>query len=161
MGRQPASTKIGQKRVHVVRVRGGNFKCRALRLDSGNFSWGSEAVTRKTRVLDVVYNATNNELVRTKTLVKGSIIQVDAAPFRQWWESHYSKVMGAASSEEADPKKSSKKDSTVDPLVEEQMASGRLYAIIKSRPGQSGRCDGYILEGKELEFYVKKIKAKK
>ncbi|KAF9621633.1 hypothetical protein IFM89_024957 [Coptis chinensis] len=28
------------------------------------------AVTRKTRLLDVVYNASNNELVRTQTLVK-------------------------------------------------------------------------------------------
>ena len=31
------------------------------------------------------------------------------------------------------------------------MESGRLYAVISSRPGQSGRADGYILEGKELE----------
>lgn len=30
-------------------------------------------------------------------------------------------------------------------------------ARISSRPGQSGRCDGYILEGKELEFYLKKV----
>jgi len=36
-----------------------------------------------------------------------------------------------------------------------------LLACVASRPGQSGRCDGYILEGKELEFYVRKIKAKK
>ena len=36
-----------------------------------------------------------------------------------------------------------------------------LPACVSSRPGQSGRCDGYILEGKELEFYVRKIKAKK
>lgn len=34
-------------------------------------------------------------------------------------------------------------------------------ASISSRPGQCGRADGYILEGKELEFYVKKIKSKK
>merc|ERR1711981_1141661 len=63
MGRQPAMTKLGAKRTRVVRGRGGNNKFRALRLDSGNFSWGSETVTRKTRVLGVVYNATNNELV--------------------------------------------------------------------------------------------------
>ena len=36
-----------------------------------------------------------------------------------------------------------------------------LSACVSSRPGQSGRCDGYILEGKELEFYTRKIKAKK
>ena len=34
-------------------------------------------------------------------------------------------------------------------------------ACVSSRPGQSGRCDGYILEGRELEFYLKKLKSKK
>jgi hypothetical protein len=42
------------KRIHEVRVRGGNTKYRALRLDTGNFAWGSEHVTRKTRLLQVV-----------------------------------------------------------------------------------------------------------
>ena len=32
--------------------------------------------TRKTRILDVIYNASNNELVRTKTLVKNAIVVV-------------------------------------------------------------------------------------
>ena len=54
--RQPANTRIGPKRVHLVRTRGGNRKFRALRLDTGNFSWGSEAITRKTRVIGVVYH---------------------------------------------------------------------------------------------------------
>jgi len=37
----------------------------------------------------------------------------------------------------------------------------RVLAKLSSRPGQSGRADGYILEGKELEFYARKIEAKK
>lgn len=45
--------------------------------------------TRKTRIIDVVYNASNNELVRTKTLVKNAIVQIDSTPFRQWYEAHY------------------------------------------------------------------------
>lgn len=65
------------------------MKFRALRLDTGSFSWGSEAISKKTRIIDVVYNASNNELVRTKTLVKNAIVQVDATPFRQWYEAHY------------------------------------------------------------------------
>jgi small subunit ribosomal protein S8e len=69
-------------------------KWRALRLDTGNYSWGSEAVTRKTRILDVVYNASNNELVRTQTLVKSAIVQVDAAPFKQWYLTHYGVEIG-------------------------------------------------------------------
>jgi len=39
--------------------------------------------------------------------------------------------------------------------------TGRVLASISSRPGQCGRSDGYVLEGKELEFYLRKIKAKK
>ena len=44
-----------------------------------------------------------------------------------------------------------KKDAKIDPLLEQQFRAGRLLACISSRPGQSGRADGYILEGKELD----------
>ncbi|XP_058209666.1 small ribosomal subunit protein eS8-like [Rhododendron vialii] len=190
LGRQPANTKLckdtkTQKTVRRIRVRGGNVKWRALRLDTGNYSWGSEAVTRKTRILDVVYNASNNELVRTQSLVKSAIVQVDAAPFKQWYLQHYGVEIGrkkktstsakkegeegdAAPTEEA--KKSNhvlrkvekrQQDRKIDPHVEEQFSGGRLLAAISSRPGQCGRADGYILEGKELEFYMKKIQKKK
>lgn len=65
-----------------------------MRLDMGNFSWPSQGVAKKTRAIDVVYNASNNELVRTKTLVKSAVIQIDAAPFRQWYEAHYLMPLG-------------------------------------------------------------------
>jgi len=179
MGRPASNTRMGTKRISVVRVRGGNLKYRALHLEAGNFSWGTEATTRKARILDVVYNASNNELVRTKTLVKGAIIQVDATPFRQWYEQHYGAQLGkkvkasagGSSEEKAEAAKKSKKlvktisrrnkDHTLEPSLKEQFLSGRLYAAIASRPGQSGRCDGYILEDKELEFYLRKLTKKK
>ena len=162
--------------VRRVRVRGGNSKFRALRLDHGNFSWGSEAVTRKVRLLDVAYNASNNELVRTQTLVKNAIVQIDAAPFKQWYQQHYGvevgikkKAAAAAATEEAVKQsdhvqrklKQRNQGRKLDPLLDDQFAVGRLYACISSRPGQCGRCDGYVLEGKELEFYLKKMQKKK
>jgi len=242
LGRPAAMTRLGTKRIHLVRCRGGMIKHRALKLDHGNFSWASEAVTKMTRILGVVYNASNNELVRTNTLVKNSIIQIDATPFRNWYEQHYGLSLGkskehqaskksdksgdkskdqkagakdakagakdakagakdakagakdskaatkdtkAAASkdtkagakdakEEAKPaeagsgkksdhlklKLSSRRSShpALDALLSDQFNSGRLYAAISSRPGQSGRCDGYILEGEELAFYLKKLK---
>ncbi|KAF9222691.1 ribosomal protein S8e [Gyrodon lividus] len=176
LGRQPANTKLGPKRIHTVRVRGGNLKYRALRLESGNFAWASEHTTRKTRIIGVVYNASNNELVRTNTLVKGAIIQVDATPFRQWYEAHYAQPITkkgakaqAVVGEEAVKKSNHvqrvleerKKDAKIDPLLEQQFVAGRLYASLSSRPGQSGRADGYILEGKELEFYIRKLRSGK
>ena len=89
LGRQAANTKIGTKKVHSIRVRGGNVKFRALRLESGNFAWGTQSTTSKARIVRVVYNASNNELVRTNTLVKGCIVEIDAVPFRQWYERHF------------------------------------------------------------------------
>jgi len=167
MGRPSAMTKLGSKRVVPVRVRGGNYKYRALRLNSGNFSWGTEVATRRTRILDVVYNASNNELVRTKTLVKNAVIQIDATPFRQYYEQHYGKTVGGKVKKDEDEKvtkKNQKKAShskEMDPKLVELFQSGRLYAVVSSRPGQCGRADGYVLEGKELDFYLRKLQKKK
>ena len=178
LGRPASMTKLGQQRIHTVRVRGGNKKYRALRLDTGNFAWGSESVARKTRIIDVVYNACNNELVRTKTLVKNAIVVIDGTPFRQWYEAHYATPLGRkkgtklteAEDEAINKKRSNKteakykerqKTATIEAALEDQFGAGRLMAAISSRPGQCGRADGYILEGKELEFYLRKIKAKK
>ncbi|KAG8999998.1 ribosomal protein S8A [Tulasnella sp. JGI-2019a] len=181
MARPPAMTKLGAKRIHKVRTRGGNEKYRAIRLETGNFAWASEQVTRKARIIGVVYNASNNELVRTNTLVKGAIVQIDAHPFRQWYEAHYAlpvtkKVSkaAAAQAEAEGPKKEKKlsptkqkilderqKTAAVEPLLETQFGAGRLYAIIASRPGQSGRADGYVLEGRELEFYLRRLRTGK
>lgn len=132
-------------------------------------------ITRKSRIIDVVYNASNNELVRTKTLVKNAIIQIDATPFKQWYEQHYGVKIGLkkaqkkAGADVSDATVSKhvarkladrQKGRVLDPALDEVFATGRLYVCISSRPGQSGRCDGYVLEGKELEFYSKKLKRK-
>jgi len=174
LGRQSAVTRIGPKRIHIVRTRGGNRKFRALRLDSGNFSWGSEGISKKTRVIAVAYHPSNNELVRTNTLTKAAIVQIDAAPFRQWYEAHYGQALGKrrggkaqeAADAAATPKSKSverklaarQSTAKVDSALETQFAAGRLLAAISSRPGQSGRVDGYILEGEELQFYQRHLK---
>merc|ERR1712153_213786 len=143
MGRPAAMTRIGEKRI------------------------------RKVRILDVTYNASNNELVRTKTLVKGAIVMVDAHPFKSWYESHYGVKIGLKKGhpvpEEEEKKQSAhverklafrQKGRALEDAVDHQMASGRLFAKITSRPGQSGRCDGAILGGPELAFYQKQMNKK-
>ncbi|KAL6717369.1 ribosomal protein S8A [Lecanora helva] len=172
-GRQPANTRIGPKRIHLVRTRGGNTKYRGLRLDSGNFSWGSEGIARKVRVISVSYHPSNNELVRTNTLTKSAVVQIDAVPFRQWYEAHYGTSLGrrrqAKQEKEGEETKKSKSVEKkqaarlaavgkVDPALERQFEAGRLYAVVASRPGQCGRVDGYVLEGDELAFYQRAIR---
>merc|ERR1719356_1874845 len=152
------------------------MKYRALRLDSGNYAWGSENCTKKVRILDVVYNATSNELVRTKTLLKNTIVQIDGQPFKQWYKKKYGVLLGIKKGK-AKPEETAKDEEKrsnhvickqkyreskqkLDPLVDEQFQSGRLLACISSRPGQCGRADGYVLEGEELQFYKRKLEKK-
>uniref|UniRef100_D3TM46 40S ribosomal protein S8 n=1 Tax=Glossina morsitans morsitans TaxID=37546 RepID=D3TM46_GLOMM len=191
LGRLPANTKLGPRRVSPVRARGGNFKLRGLRLYTGNFAWGTEASAQRARILDVVYNATSNELVRTKTLVKNCIVVVDAAPFRLWYAKHYGIDLGASKSKKATQKSTEKKSKKsthaavekydvkkassklkrkweyrrkhhkIEKALADQLREGRLLARITSRPGQTGRADGALLEGAELQFYLKKLDKKK
>merc|ERR1712216_260205 len=130
------------------------------------------ALSRKTRILSVVYNASSNELVRTNTLVKGAIVTVDAGPFKQWYAKYYGidlsksvdqkNIDGIKRSSHAKRKINSRNlNHKLDPHLAVQFDSGKLYACLSSRPGQCGRADGYILEGRELEFYLKKIAKKR
>ncbi|MCQ2817873.1 MAG: 30S ribosomal protein S8e [archaeon] len=175
MGRQPSNTKLGERKVIPVRGRGCVIKQRALKLNEGTFTWVSERISRKCKILEVVYNATNNELVRTQTLVKNTIVSVDPSPFKFYWYIHYEdnkvtklpeikdeKRKQALEDKRNKLKKPHPNKENLDKLGRffELMNKGRLYACISSRPGQSGRADGYLLEGKELEFYLKKLEKK-
>ena len=169
MGRQAAMTKIGKKKISVVRGRGGNLKHRAIKLDFGNYTWQSECTSFKCRIYDTVYNATSNEFTRTKTLVKNSIVQIDATPFRTWYLQHYGVDLTGKNAEATKKKQSAHvkatlkhraEKRTIDDKVAQQIAKGKVLACISSRPGQCGRADGYILEGKELQFYLKQVEKK-
>merc|ERR1712238_305868 len=94
------------------------------------------------------------------TLTKNTIVQIDAQPFKQWY----------LKKEEPEVKKSGHvvaklaaraAKQKLDHNLEDQFQGGRLLASIASRPGQCGRCDGYILEGEELTFYKRKLEKKK
>lgn len=173
LGRQPANTKIGPKRIHEVRTRGGNQKFRAMRLDSGNFSWGSEGITRPARISAVAYHP-NNEFSRTNTLTRGAVVTIDATAFKSAYESYYGQTIGKKKGQqqvqETDEKKSKKLQrkqasraglAKVEPTLDHQFAQGRLLAIVTSRPGQSGRLSGEILERDQLAFYMRKMQSKK
>lgn len=169
LGRQPANTRIGQKRIHLVRCRGGSFKRRAIRLDHGNFAWASENRSFRCRIVDVLYNASNDDLVRTKTLVKNCIVQIDGNPFKQYYLKQYGEVLGKPTEDEekvsARVQAKREKRKAMAPALQDnlrnQYRTGRLYACLTSRPGQCGRADGYVLEGAELDFYLNKLKKKK
>jgi len=171
-GRPAANTKLGDSRIREVRAMGGKIKRRALRLNTGNYNWASEGVAFKAKILNVVYNASNNELVRTNTLVKNTIVRIDATPFKKYVVKQYfgsedeNFALNFNWEEPAADKKADNKylkrrqTNRIEAKIQEQVGKGQLLACISSRPGQSGRADGYVLEGKELEFYLRKLEKK-
>ena len=180
-GRPFANTRLGAKKIRKIRVRGGNHKYRALRLNTGNFNWQSEQVTMTAKIINVVYNASNNEFIRTNTLTKNTIVRIDASAFKKFlakryfgeedpnfelnfdWEKaeEYKAKKDDTSMKKRDLKYLKRRALTnIESKIQEQINKGHIYACISSRPGQSGRADGYILEGKELDFYARKIERK-
>ena len=175
--RPPAHTNLADKRIRRIRVRGGKFKFRALRLNVGNFVWPSESVAFKAKILKVVYNPSDNDLVRTNTLTKSTIVRIDAAPFKKHVVSHYfgsqdekfdlkwdwekkEEALKGKAKADIDPLLKKRINAQIDHHVQDQISKGQLLACISSRPGQSGRADGYILEGEELVFYQRKLEKK-
>ncbi|CAD25117.1 ECU02_0880 [Encephalitozoon cuniculi GB-M1] len=138
-GSQPSSTKIGERKVTPVRVRGGNRKYKALRLDMGHFKFITTGKFRMAKLLQVVYHPSSNELVRTNTLTKSSVVKISAEPFKN-------DIKDVARD--------------VDPSLHESFEKGHLYAIITSRPGQVGMAQGHVLQGDELKFYADKFNKK-
>lgn len=138
VGRQPSNTKVGERRIAEVRVRGGNKKMRALRLNSGSFRLISANFTSDSAIEQVVYHPSCNELMRTNTLTKSAVVKISSAPFV----------------EELEKCDLAEKDRNLTSMAEK----GFLLAILTSRPGQEGCANGYILQGQELEFYRSKLK---
>ncbi|CAN4113765.1 unnamed protein product [Withania somnifera] len=144
LGRQPANTKISSnKTVRRIRVRGGNVKWRALRLDTGNYSWGMYL-----QHYGVDIGRKKKSAAKKETTIEDGEAATPAEEAKK--SNHVVRKI-----------EKRQKDRELDSHLEEQFGSGRLYACISSRPGQCGRADGYILEGKELEFYMKKLQKKK
>jgi len=76
-----------------------------------------------------------------KKITKSSKHQASGAQMKRWRLRNVTRILEAA--------------------ISEQFLLGRLFAKVSTSPGQSGTADGYVLEGEELSFYVKRMAHKK
>ncbi len=75
LGREPAETRVDEKRLKKIRTRGGNEK---LRLATGNKINVTNLDNNKTSVLDilgVIENSANPNYVRRNIITKGAIVE--------------------------------------------------------------------------------------
>lgn len=75
LGRDPAETRVDEKRLRKIRTRGGNEKLRLATTDKINVT---NPETNKTQVLDiigVIENTANPNYVRRNIITKGAIVE--------------------------------------------------------------------------------------
>lgn len=68
---------------------------------------------------------TPTKQVRTQTLVKNAIVQIDAAPFKQWYQQHYGLELGQKKGEE----KAEAAEAKVRPAVSEIQRRDALHLL--------------------------------
>ncbi len=75
VGRSPALTRVGEKKVRKVRVMGGNQKLRALSINEANIYDPKTKKTIKAVIEDVMENKANRHYVRMDVITRGAIIK--------------------------------------------------------------------------------------
>jgi len=81
-GREPAETKVDERRARTVRTRGANTKTKLLQENQANIYDPSTKKTSKAEIKNVTENAANIHFVRRNILTKGSVIETSAGKAR-------------------------------------------------------------------------------
>jgi len=81
-GAFPTEATLGERKLKVIRRRGGNLKTRALSENQVNASDPATGKTEKTEILRVVRNPANIDYNRRGVITKGTIVETEQGPAR-------------------------------------------------------------------------------
>lgn len=77
LGSLPVHTKIGKDERKIYRTKGGSFKVKAFSVEFANVFDPKANATKKVKILDVLENPSNPQLVRSRIVTKGCIIKTE------------------------------------------------------------------------------------
>jgi len=77
LGRMPILVKIGKDERSHLRTKGGGEKISSTSVEFANVLDPSTNKMQKTKILDVLENPANPQLVRSKIITKGAIIKTE------------------------------------------------------------------------------------
>ena len=77
LGRMPILVKIGKEKRSHLRTKGGNMKISATSVEFANVLDPATNKMQKTKILDVLENPANPQLVRSKIVTKGTVIKTE------------------------------------------------------------------------------------
>ncbi len=75
-GRHPAFTTIGERRLKLVRIRGGGIKLRLISGNEVNVAVGG-GVTKRAKILGFIENPSDKTLSRRGIITKGALVKTD------------------------------------------------------------------------------------
>lgn len=78
LGSQPLRTKVGKEKRKVVRTKGGGVKVKAFDVEFANVLDPKTNSVKKVKILDVLENPSNPQLVRSGIITKGAVIETEA-----------------------------------------------------------------------------------
>jgi small subunit ribosomal protein S8e len=76
-GRDPAETKIGERKFKKIRAKGGNEKIRLTNDDKINVVDTKKNKVQVAEILNVVENAANFQFVRRNIINKGAVVETN------------------------------------------------------------------------------------
>ena len=82
LGREPSFTKLGKKKVLVLRVMGANRKLRMRRADTGNLDGRKSKSFRQIKIKTITDNPANRHFIRRNIMTKGSVIDTEIGKAR-------------------------------------------------------------------------------
>ena len=78
LGGHSTYTKIGEEKRTIVNTKGGNTKVKLTSLSFVNVTDPKTNTTKKVKILDVISNPANPDLVRRKIITKGAVVNTEA-----------------------------------------------------------------------------------
>ena len=146
--RKPADTKLSTRDIVEERKAFGGFKkFKAVEISKGTYTLVSQNLTHECFILDVVHSEAGRKYREDKILSKHCYITVDVMPIKDSINlDEIKKDMNG-----------SENNSAMQNIIENSFEKGHMYAKVTSRPGQTGKCDGIILEGNDLVLLMQKL----
>ncbi|OPX58514.1 MAG: 30S ribosomal protein S8e [Methanobacterium sp. PtaB.Bin024] len=77
-GREPAETKIGDRRIKTIRTKGGNEKIRLTNEQNINVVDPKTQKVQLAEIISVVENNANSHFVRRNIITKGAVVETSA-----------------------------------------------------------------------------------
>lgn len=81
-GREPTLTQIGEKRLAKIRTKGGSFKLALRSASEANVLDAKTKKIKKAKIIKVIENKANPQLVRQNIITKGAIIETSEGKAR-------------------------------------------------------------------------------